>query len=180
MTQPEPCCCFVGMLAAEEALFEAAAVRLSAELGPVAAVSPVWPFTQTHYYDDELGSGILRCFYTFGRLVEEDDLRRMKLLSAEVETAFRRDPEDPLSRRINLDPGILAHGRVVLASGKNFAHRIYLGEGVFAELTYVFQSKAWQPLPWTYPDYRTPEVRRFFEELRETYLRQRRLFLGAE
>ena len=72
-------------------------------------------------------------------------------------------------RRVNLDPGYLLLSRLVLSTFKDFAHRIYLGRGVFAEVTLIFREGSFRPLPWTYPDYAAPETIALFNKAREDY-----------
>ena len=74
------------------------------------------------------------------------------------------------SRRVNLDPGLITLERLVLASGKNFTHRVYLGQGIWADLTMIYNKKTgWVVLPWTFPDYATEDMKRRLTELRALY-----------
>ena len=72
-------------------------------------------------------------------------------------------------RRINIDPGYLLMERFVLATGKNFSHRIYIGDGIYADLTLMYQKGSFQTLPWTYPDYAAPEMHAFLMQVRRHY-----------
>lgn len=155
---------FVGMISAFEDLFDRAASRLSDEFGPVAFRCDVFPFDFTDYYNAEMGDGLLRTYFIFGGSVKEDDLRQMKSVTSTCEGEFLC-PETK-RRRINLDPGILTTEHLVLASHKKVAHRICLGDGVYAELELIYINGAYQPLPWTYPDYRTEAALTFLEEAR--------------
>ena len=75
-------------------------------------------------------------------------------------------------RRVNVDPGILSAERLVLATGKNYIHRIYLGSGVYGDLTLIYSKGSYRPLPWTYPDYQVPETIAMFNILRKRYRMQ--------
>jgi hypothetical protein len=149
-----------GTLAALEALF-----------GPADSVSEPLAFDFTTYYDRELGSPIFRRFLSFALLTPQDDLVRAKLATNTLEARLA-GPDG--RRRINCDPGILTQERLVLATGKNFTHRVYLGQGIFADLTLVFQAGSWQTLPWTFPDYASPAMRELLTAIRDRYRRDLR------
>lgn len=140
--------------------------EIEALFGPAGHVSPLLDFDFTTYYDRELGRPILRRLLGFSRLVPQDALPRLKLATNALEGAFSR----PDGRRLaNLDPGLLTQERLVLATGKNFGHRVYLSDGIFADLTLVFQRGSWQTLPWTFPDYRSTALQTELTILREMY-----------
>jgi len=134
--------------------------------GPADWRSSVMPFDRTSYYDREFGGGLRRQFVSFARLVGQDLLVDIKHEAARLEGEFTRNGR----RLVNIDPGVLTAERLVLATGKNFTHRIYLGRGVFADLTLIFQRGSYRPLPWTYPDYASPAVVELWNVLRKRYL----------
>ena len=111
-------------------------------------------FPYTTYYDNEMGRGIRRQTAGFLNLVAPESLPDIKLRTNEIETSLLRDGK----RQVNIDPGLLSPERFVLATGKNFTHRVYLRDGIYADLTLIYQKGAYRPLPWTYPDYREPRV----------------------
>jgi len=144
--------------------------------GPVDYESPLLPFDHTDYYDDELGSPqsgkLARRILGFGRLVPLDGLVAVKLATNADERAQARPASNGSGglRRVNLDPGLLTLERLVLASGKNFTHRVYLGQGIWADLTMIYNKKTgWVVLPWTFPDYATEDMKRRLTELRALY-----------
>ncbi|MDH5186329.1 MAG: DUF4416 family protein, partial [candidate division WOR-3 bacterium] len=94
-------------------------------------------------------------------------LTEMKLWTMEIENEFL---DTNRRRRINLDPGILTLAKLVLATTKNYYHRIYLGKGIFAEVTLIYRNKQFEPLAWTYPDYRTDTAIDFFQQVRNALL----------
>lgn len=139
--------------------------------GPVDYETPLLPFDHTDYYDDELGSPeageLARRILGFERLVPLDGLVAVKLATNVDEFNFAR-PDN--TRRVNLDPGLITLERFVLASGKNFTHRVYLGQGIWADLTLIYNRKTgWVVLPWTFPDYATEDMKRRLTELRALY-----------
>lgn len=133
--------------------------------GPVEFVSRDIPFLETGYYDRELGTPIVRRFLGFETLLPLDGLAEAKLWASEVEAQFTENGR----RLVNVDPGLLTQERLVLASFKNFTHRIYQGQGVWADLTLIWQGGDWVILPWTYRDYVNEEMRSVLTELRERY-----------
>lgn len=139
---------------------------LEALFGPADFMSEELPFPFTSYYDRELGTPIARRFLAFARLVPQDGLVAAKLATNALETRLS-GPDG--RRRVNCDPGLLTQERLVLATGKNFGHRIYLGQGLFADLTLVFRGGSWQTLPWTFPDYASPPMRDVLTTIRDRY-----------
>ena len=127
------------------------------------------PFHYTTYYDNEMGQGIRRQTAGFLTLVAPGSLPDTKLRTNEIEISLSRDGK----RQVNIDPGLLSPERFVLATGKDFAHRIYLRDGIYADLTLIYRKGAYTPLPWTYPDYRDPEFLHYLEVLRKKLRFQR-------
>ena len=130
--------------------------------------SPVIPFDWTSYYESEFGSGLKRIFMTFAELVLQDALAEIKHATNKIEQEFSTEGK----RQANIDPGILTAERLVLATGKNFPHRIYLGRGVFANLMFIYRKYSFMPLPWTYADYASKEVIEFWNNVRKSYLKK--------
>ncbi len=159
-----------GMISSDTDLF-ARAIRLMGEhYGATDAVSEVWPFDMTDYYLPEMGEDLRRQFVSFKRLVNPQELAAIKILTNQLERRICRDLGLPEDRRlINLDPGYLTLGKLVLATTKDFSHRIYLRDGIFAESTLHYEGGRWVAWPWTYPDYAGSRYHGFFEEVRELY-----------
>ncbi len=134
-------------------------------------VTGITRFDKTDYYTREMGDPLYRLFISFHALVAPASLPDIKLATNDVESRFLH-PEG--GRRVNIDPGILTLQNLVLATTKNYSHRIYLGKGIYGDLTLLFQKGSYQPLPWTYPDYRDKTTRRFLFEVREIYKHQLR------
>ena len=164
---------FVGVLVANEDLVAGVESELRARYGDVDYKSPVLPFTFTDYYRQETGDRILRIFFSFERLIEGDQLPEIKCHTNAMEDAFAAAGAS-VKRPVNLDPGYLEHSKIILASTKNFYHRMYLGRGIFGEVTMHFRNGAYEFFPWTYPDYKSPEYQAFFLELRAIYRNQLR------
>ena len=131
-------------------------------------MSQTLPFHYTTYYEKEMGTELSRIIITFKRLMRREQLVRIKRFTRELEAAYSIHGK----RQINLDPGYIAPEHLILATGKGFYHRPYLGRGVYADLTLVYQKGEFKPLKWTYPDYRTKKLRTIFKNLRDRYMRE--------
>ena len=151
-------------------LLEEAGVRLSQEFGPIDYESELLPFDHTTYYAAEFGEGLKRRFVAFEELVHPGKLAEVKLLTNALEMEWAAE----VKRRINIDPGYVSHSKLVLATTKNHAHRIYLGQGVYAEVTLHFRDGAFRAWPWTYPDYASPPLIATFNHIRALYVKQLR------
>lgn len=132
-------------------------------------LSEMRPFTYTRYYEREMGPGIFRRTVAFADLVPADSLPEIKHFTNWLETELSVEGR----RRANIDPGLLSEERFVLATGKNYTHRIYLGGGIYADLTLIYQKGAFRVLPWTYPDHRDPLFLHYLEVLRQRLIFQR-------
>jgi len=134
--------------------------------------SPVIDFIQfTDYYVDEMGPLLYRTWWSLYRLQPPEHLVEFKLQANRLEEEFRVQTQGP-GRIVNIDPGYLNESRLVLASCKDFSHRIYLDRGVYGEVTMIYRGDSFQPLSWTYPDYQCTEALHFFSGIREDYQRQ--------
>lgn len=137
--------------------------KLEGRFGPMDYLSAPGPFPYTSYYDDEMGAGLQRQTASFVGLLSPAALPDVKLWTNALEQELAQKGK----RKVNVDPGILSEERLVVATGKNFTHRIYLREGIYADLTLIYQKGAYQPFPWTYPDYREPDFLHLLGVLRK-------------
>ncbi|RJP19813.1 MAG: DUF4416 family protein [Candidatus Abyssobacteria bacterium SURF_5] len=166
---PRPVKLLVGMLAGSPALFAIAEKELIQKFGAVDVASELIPFDFTNYYAEEMGPNLLRKFVAFESLINPKELAPAKLYTNEVEREISQRLGSE-RRLINLDPGYIALSKLVLASTKDYSHRIYLGDGIFAEVTLHYANRRFNPWPWTYPDYKTEAYLHFFESVRSRYL----------
>jgi len=168
ITVPEPARLVVGVIHSDSAALEAAATDLEEYLGPITRVGAEMAFCSTTYYEKEMGTELRRCFLTAEKLVPRHLLADIKLLTNRIERSLARDDG---TRRINLDPGLLTAENFILASTKNFGQRIYLRDGIFAEVTLHYRRKGgFRVLEWTYPDYRSNKTRDILEKIRKEYM----------
>ena len=170
--EPDPVKLIIGILAADEVCMDQAVEVLAQTFGAIDLVSDTWPFTQTHYYDKETGPSILRKFVSIEQPIHPGRLAQVKHQTNDLEKQFAETLKDHALRPVNLDPGIVEPSKLVLASTKNFSHRIYIGENMFAEITLIFDKGQWRFAPYTYPDYQTPHYLAFFSQVRETIKNQ--------
>ena len=140
--------------------------------GPIALESPRWNFTQTDFYEAEMGTGLVKMLLAFKRLIDPEQLAEIKLQSNQWETVYQQTCQLPEARPLNLDPGYVSEAKLVLATTKDRDHRIYLQRGIYAEVTLHYYHRKWTPRDWTYPDYRSDEYHLFLDNCR-AYLRQR-------
>ena len=162
---PKPAKLVIGLFTKERALFEALVDELGSRFGPLDLVSPWMPFDYTSYYEQEMGRPLFRRLVVFKSLIAQIDLAGIKLRTNRLEDRYTQNER----RRVNIDPGYLLNERFVLASGKNFSHRIYIGDRIYADLTLIYQRGAFEKLPWTYPDYADQPIIRFLVQARAKY-----------
>jgi hypothetical protein len=143
--------------------------RLQETYGPIALASEKFSFHQTDYYRVSMGTDLRKQFLAFQKLVATDSLATIKLHTNRLEEELAASKRYAEARPLNLDPGLLQLGKFMLATTKDQAHRIYLRDGIYAEVTLRFQAGAFEPWPWTYADYREPAVREFLNDARECY-----------
>lgn len=168
--EPRPGLLIFSAISADlEADWGAVLPELTARFGPVIHDSGPLAFDHTQYYDRELGSPLFRRLAAFDTPLPQDELAAVKHFAMGLEARLSRADG---RRRLNLDPGMITLERLVLATGKGFTHRIYLRQGIYADLTLIYQKGAWRTLPWTFPDYGRPEVQAHLSAMRDIYHRR--------
>ncbi len=162
---------FTALLSREERLIHIAGESLSRSFGPVYFASEISPWNYTRYYEKEMGRDLKRQFLFFAQPIVPDALSSIKNMTNDLEADFRTRANAAMSGRpVNIDPGYLTLAKVVLASAKNYYHRIYIGNGIYAEVTLYYRGKSYQSLPHTYPDYGSRESIDMFNRVREEVL----------
>jgi len=172
LKKPEPVKLIIGILAADENCLAAAIEAMMSEFGETDLISDIWPFTQTDYYSKETGGNILRQFVGIERLIDPGELAEIKHRTNALEEKLAGRLNAGLPRPVNLDPGIIEASKLVLATTKNYAHRIYIGEQMYAEVTLTYEKGIWRAFEYTYSDYRQRCYQDFFTKLRAKLLEQ--------
>lgn len=171
ISTPLPVKLILGILSSIPEIFPRAEAQLISSFGAIDGRSELFLFDWTHYYDKTMGSPIYRRFLSFEQLIEPATIAGVKIKTNELESDFSGDYPNIL-RPINLDPGYLEQSKIVLASAKNYFHRILISDGIYAEVTLHFEEGEWQPFPWTFPDFKSGRYHPFFSSLRDLYRKQ--------
>ena len=171
---PERVKFFCGVLHADGEDWPALRDALSGRFGELESCSGAIPFEFTDYYRQELGEHVWRRFVALRELGDPARLADLKLGANRLEGELAAASLTGLPRPVNLDPGYLESSKLVLASTKNFAHRVYLRDGGWGEVTLCFRGGRWEAFPWTFADYRSEAYQSYFLGLRECYRRQLR------
>jgi hypothetical protein len=162
--QPQKVLAIIGVIHRSDFILDEILDILSKHLGEVSLRSKVIAFTHTDYYSKEMGKNLLRQWFVFDKLVNPDYLTELKHITNKIENTFVNEAK---GRKVNIDPGLITMSSLILASTKNYSHRIYIGKGIYAEVTLVYKGQKFVTLEWTYPDYRETETLKFFGKSRE-------------
>ncbi len=166
---PPPAKLLASVIYRDEERFAEARALFANGIGTVERVSDAFPFDFTEYYAREMGAPLARRFVVAADPVARDALAAVKEAAERIEEALAVGGR----RTVNVDPGLLTEENFILATGKNYSHRVYLRDGVFADLTLVYEKGAYRALPWTYPDYASGPVRAFLADVRSAYRESR-------
>ena len=181
--QCKPTLLLVAAFGATEEALALGKEKVEREFGAIAKESATYRFDDfTQYYEKEMGSALNKRFWVFENLVDPGELASIKIMTnlweQEIGDRLYREGKAETPRPLNLDPGYIELGKLILASTKDHAHRIYLRDGIFAETTLMYTQKEWKALPWSYADYRDAKNQEFFTECR-SYLKKRLQELDA-
>lgn len=182
--RPDPVRLIIGVLAARAELLAEARRRLEQRYGPADLVGEIMDFPFTRFYDAEMGGPPLRQMLSFERLIDPGELAAIKQWTNDLERVFAREfpissgatsqdgtTDAPLARSVNLDPGYVTDWKLVLATKRDRPHRVYLGGGIYGEVTLRHGQGQWTAQPWTYPDYASGRYDDFLSQARELLLR---------
>ncbi|MFP4082849.1 MAG: DUF4416 family protein [Candidatus Aminicenantes bacterium] len=160
-----------GIIASRDRVFRRAGERLIRLYGSKDFESPLFKFDFTDYYQKQMGRNLKRKFLSFSSLIPPQRLSEIKLQTNQMEQEIREELKSE-KRVVNLDPGFLTASALIMATAKNYAHRIPLQHGIYGHLELLFTKKEVAHLSWTYPDYKTEGYQKFFTEVRKIYLTQ--------
>lgn len=155
----------VGLLSSDSASMSAAIAILKRRYGEADILTDELEFNQSDYYNDEMGAGLKRRFMSFKRPVNLDLIYRIKRSTNAMEKRLSRRGR----RTVNIDPGYVDMAKLVLFSTKDYIHRIYIGGGIYAEVTLYYKHGTFNAWPWTYPDYRSDAYIDTFNRIREKH-----------
>jgi len=168
ITRSKPVKLVIGFIFKDDIVFNQAKLMLIKLFGDIDFQSQILPFKLTNYYQDEMGADLQRSFVSFKKLILPEKLPYIKNLTNKLEKKLSFEDK----RLVNIDPGYLDLPKLVLASTKDYVHRVYLSNGIYAELTLMFKGSSFVPWQWTYPDYRTEEYIQIFNQIRGLFVKQ--------
>ena len=166
--KPQPAKLIMALLYSQREVLEKLSGKLTEKFGLLEWESPEFVFNHTRYYTEEMGENLKKKLIGFNQLINPENLPEIKLATNLWEQEFSLAGK----RRVNIDPGYLTLNSLVLATGKESAHRVYLRSGVYAEVTLVYQSGSFQPLPWSYPDFRLEQVLESLNQIRKKFCKE--------
>jgi hypothetical protein len=173
---PEPVTLVCGIIFSPDMPLDAVVQRLIEYYGPIEMESDVIPFDKTDFYIKEMGHGLLKKFFSFREFVQPGVISRIKLETNQIENEYlMKDEESKMKRMVNIDPGYVSTTKFVLVTTKDYGHRVYLSDGIYAEATLRFVRGSFIPFEYTYPDYRTEEYIAFLNKVRENHREKLRL-----
>ncbi len=164
---PDPVFLFTGMITAAEEIFSLAQRELEKTFGDTSYQSPIYPWDHSDYYEEEIGRDLKRRFLFFARPIMPEQLSDIKIETNRIEGLFLKKEDGNKKRLINIDPGYMNMAKVVLATTKDFSHRIYLKDGIYAEVTLIYRDDSYNPLPYTFPDFRSEDYIGLFNSVRK-------------
>ena len=164
--QPLPVLLISAITSSLPEAFDWARGRMEREWGPIVDEGPRFDFAQTSFYRASMGPGLEKQLVALEPVIDPQQLPGIKLQTNAWEQEFAEQGEFPMQRPLNLDPGYVTEAKLVLATVKNRDHRIYLSDGIFAEVTVSYWERRWNRHRWTYPDYMLEENVQFLERCR--------------
>ncbi|MCM8818944.1 MAG: DUF4416 family protein [Candidatus Omnitrophica bacterium] len=159
---------FCGLIYKYDQILEIAKKELEKKWGIIDIEEGPFPFNFTAYYEEEMGKNLKRKFISFEKLYLPEKVYEWKIFTNEIEKKLSENEK----RKINIDPGYIDNSKVILLSTKDYYHRVYLGNGIFAEITLHYSKGKYNFFQWTYPDYRSENYIKFFLKIREKYRKQ--------
>ncbi|MFA4888202.1 MAG: DUF4416 family protein [Candidatus Omnitrophota bacterium] len=171
ITLPPPAKLIIGFIFQNKDSYDKALLPLEKKFGSIDFQSPILGFNYTDYYKEEFGDGLNKKFISFKKLIPAQQLPQIKIFANKLEEKFSFGGK----RLVNIDPGCLTLAKLVLATTKDYAHRIYLGKGIFAEVTLFYEKNSFEPGKWTYRDYQTKDYKQIFNQIRDIYAQQIKL-----
>jgi hypothetical protein len=161
---------FCGIISSNEEIKRKSFEKLEEKLRKIDLISDMMPFDFSKYYNSEMGDNLKRFWISFEKLISAADLAEIKVFTNSIENSFAIDNK----RKINIDPGYITPANVILATTKDYSHRIYLKKGIYGEVTTIYQKNSYIKLPWSYPDYLSPIAVEFLLKARAALMNKLR------
>ncbi|MDR1086848.1 MAG: DUF4416 family protein [Endomicrobium sp.] len=166
--EPKQVKLFCGIISCEEEIKQKSFDVLKEKLGEIDFISDEMPFDFSSYYNPEMGNNLKRFWLSFENLASASELADIKVFTNSVEDGFAIGEK----RRINIDSGYVTPANIILATTKDFSHRIYLSKGIYGEVTTIYKKGGYIKLPWSYPDYLSDLATDFFLKIRTKLMNQ--------
>ncbi len=158
LSVPDPALLFIAVLGKKDS-YNSCRTALINRFGVILREKPPESFSHTTYYQNEMGMDLVKGILVFRDPVPQHRLIQTKMICRELEWNYGESKRGEFKRIINLDPGLIMLEKIVLSTSKNFSHRLYLGQGIFGEVTLIYHKTGWEELPWTYPDYKDASIK---------------------
>jgi hypothetical protein len=166
--KPQPVLLILAVFSSIDNMFDLIRAWVESRLGNIAIESEIFSFDQyTNYYASSMGQSLQKQLWGFQDLIDPAELAAIKLLTNAWELEVCNENQSGVARPLNLDPGYVDLGKLILASTKDHAHRIYLSDGIFAETTVIYRQNKWESLAWSYPDYQSESCQKFLTQCRD-------------
>lgn len=157
-TEPRKVRLFCGVLYSDLSVLEKIKIELEKKFGLILSESEAYMFDFTDYYEKEIGGNLKKKFLVFKKLIDPGKISSIKLFTNKLEDKFSVNGK----RKVNLDPGYFDVNKLVLGSAKESTNKIYIGKGIYTDITYFFKNDNVQETERTFPDFRTENVKQFF------------------
>jgi len=162
----------IGIISHSRESFEKSIPILKRAFGPIDYTSKELDFNHTDYYKKDMGTGLKRYFLSFSRLIDPNNLPAIKRKTIDFEKRISGEIKSVM-RPINLDPGYIDAAKLILASTKDYYHRIFIGKEIYGELTLSYRKSSFVPMEWTYYDYKNKDCIEVFNHIRSIFMEQR-------
>ncbi|MDR3125281.1 MAG: DUF4416 family protein [Endomicrobium sp.] len=157
---------FCGIIFSDEKIKQNTFTILENKFGRIEFVSDIMPFDFSSYYNPEMGENLKRLWISFEKLILSSQLASIKVFTNSLEDSFAINSK----RQINVDPGYITPANVILATTKDYSHRIYLDNGIYGEVTTIYKKRGYIKLPWSYPDYLSDTATKFLLKVRQSLI----------
>ena len=165
--QQRPVMLIAAVISRFEEAFDWTRNETTSDWGKIEIESPRFDFVETGFYAETMGEDLKKQFFAYSQLIDPAKIAAAKVAANAWERKFAATSDWPVARPLNIDPGYITEAKLVLATTKDRDHRIYLQQGIFAEVTLHYHDRQWRGDRWTYPDYQRTDFQEFFTQCRQ-------------